>query len=282
MKFKKSLNNNIALAEDPEGNELIVIGTGIGFKKVKGQTLRREEIQKTFRIGADERYQRIEQFFNEIPLQVIDIADQIIKLGQQHIGARINDSLLLPLSDHIHYALERLEKKLEIQSPLQWEVRHLYPKEFMAGQKAVALINEAFQVTLPEPEASFIALHFVNAQIEHGTMNQTLKVTTIINQILDLLTEHFNMKLEQDSMNYSRFITHLRYFIVRQMNKVTLSFKDEHFLFDVLSERYPDSYECVRKIRDFVEQEYGFHISKDEMVYLIIHVERMTSRSGAE
>lgn len=282
MKFKKSLNNNIALAEDPEGNELIVIGTGIGFKKVKGQTLRREEIQKTFRIGEDERYQRIEQFFNEIPLQVIDIADQIIKLGQQYIGARINDSLLLPLSDHIHYALERLEKKLEIQSPLQWEVRHLYPKEFMAGQKAVALINEAFQVTLPEPEASFIALHFVNAQIEHGTMNQTLKVTTIINQILDLLTEHFNMKLEQDSMNYSRFITHLRYFIVRQMNKVTLSFKDEHFLFDVLSERYPDSYECVRKIRDFVEQEYGFHISKDEMVYLIIHVERMTSRSGAE
>lgn len=282
MKFKKSLNNNIALAEDPEGNELIVIGTGIGFKKVKGQTLRREEIQKTFRIGADERYQRIEQFFNEIPLQVIDIADQIIKLGQQYIGARINDSLLLPLSDHIHYALERLEKKLEIQSPLQWEVRHLYPKEFMAGQKAAALINEAFQVTLPEPEASFIALHFVNAQIEHGTMNQTLKVTTIINQILDLLTEHFNMKLEQDSMNYSRFITHLRYFIVRQMNKVTLSFKDEHFLFDVLSERYPDSYECVRKIRDFVEQEYGFHISKDELVYLIIHVERMTSRSGAE
>lgn len=282
MKFKKSLNNNIALAEDPEGNELIVIGTGIGFKKVKGQMLRREEIQKTFRIGEDERYQRIEQFFNEIPLQVIDIADQIIRLGQQYIGARINDSLLLPLSDHIHYALERLEKKLEIQSPLQWEVRHLYPKEFMAAQQAVTLINEAFQVTLPESEASFIALHFVNAQIDHGTMNQTLKVTTIINQILHLMTEHFNMKLEQDSINYSRFITHLRYFIVRQMNKVTLSFKDEHFLFDVLSERYPDSYECVRKIRDFVEQEYGFYISKDEMVYLIIHVERMTSRSGAE
>ncbi|WP_340026477.1 PRD domain-containing protein [Paenibacillus sp. FSL K6-1096] len=282
MIFKKSLNNNIALAEDPEGNELIVIGTGIGFKKVKGQTLRREEIQKTFRIGADERYQRIEQFFNEIPLPVIDIADQIIQLGHQYIGARINDSILLPLSDHIHYALERLEKKLEIQSPLQWEVRHLYPKEFMAGQKAVALINEAFQVILPESEASFIALHFVNAQIEHGTMNQTLKITTMINQILHLMTEHFNMKLEQDSMNYSRFITHLRYFIVRQMNKVTLSFKDEHFLYDVLSERYPDSYECVRKIKQFVEQEYGFHINKDEMVYLIIHVERMTSRSGAE
>ncbi|UOK61005.1 CAT RNA binding domain-containing protein [Paenibacillus sp. OVF10] len=33
MRFKKSLNNNIALAEDTEGCEVIVIGTGVGFKK---------------------------------------------------------------------------------------------------------------------------------------------------------------------------------------------------------------------------------------------------------
>lgn len=46
MKFKKSLNNNIALAEDLEGNELIVIGTGVGFKKVKGQELKQEDIKK--------------------------------------------------------------------------------------------------------------------------------------------------------------------------------------------------------------------------------------------
>lgn len=282
MKFKKSLNNNIALAEDLEGNERIVIGTGVGFKKVKGQELKQEDIQKTFRIGADERYQRMEQFFNEIPLQVIDITDQIIQLGKQNISSKLNDSILLPLADHIHYALERLRNELEIQNPLQWEIRNLYPKEFMTGQTAVGLINEAFQVKLHDSEASFIALHFVNAQIDRGTMSQTMKVTTIINQIIGLMTEHFNIKLEQDSINYSRFITHLRYFIVRQMNKVVLSFKDEHFLYDVLSSRYPDSYECVGKIKHFVEKEYCFSINKDEMVYLIIHVERMTSRSGTE
>ena len=34
MKFRKSLNNNIALAVDDDGYEIIIIGTGVGFKNI--------------------------------------------------------------------------------------------------------------------------------------------------------------------------------------------------------------------------------------------------------
>lgn len=86
MRFKKSLNNNIALAEDAEGCEVIVIGTGVGFKKVKGQPIEQSQIQKMFRIGSNDKYQRVEQFLSDIPLQVIDITDQIIEEGKTMIG----------------------------------------------------------------------------------------------------------------------------------------------------------------------------------------------------
>ncbi|PQP81504.1 hypothetical protein C0Q44_17430 [Paenibacillus sp. PCH8] len=282
MKFKKSLNNNIALAEDTDGCEVIVIGTGVGFKKVKGQTIDREHIQKTFRIGANDKYQRMEQFFNDIPLQVIDITDQIIETGQKRIGKKLHDSILLTLADHIHFALERLKTGMDIQNPLHWDIRHLYPVEYGAGEQAVNLINEAFHVSLSHSEASSIALHFVNAQFDSGSMNQTIKITKMINDILEIMSHHFEIAPDQESVNYSRFVTHLRYFIVRQLNREVLSFKDQHFLYDVLSERYPSSCQCAQKIKEFMEHQYKFIITPDEMVYLMIHIERVTTHPDAD
>ena len=241
MRFKKSLNNNIALAEDAEGYEVIVIGTGVGFKKVKGQWIEREQIQKTFRIGSDDKYQRLEQFFNDIPLQVINVTDQIIEHGRNQIGKKLNDSILLTLADHIHFALDRFKSGVDVQNPLHWDIRHLYPVEYRIGAYAVELINEAFEVSLPSTEASSIALHFVNSQFDSGSMNQTIKITQMINEVL--------------------------------------SFKDQQFLYDVLSERYPSSFQCALKIKEEMEQQRGFAITPDEMVYLMIHIERVTSRS---
>ncbi|QOS79186.1 PRD domain-containing protein [Paenibacillus sp. JNUCC31] len=282
MRFKKSLNNNIALAEDAEGCEVIVIGTGVGFKKAKGQWIERDQIQKTFRIGSNDKYQRLEQFFNDIPLHVIDITDQIIEAGQTIIGKKLNDSILLTLADHIHFALDRYNSGVEVGNPLHWDIRHLYPAEYRIGEYAVERINEAFQVSLPSSEASSVALHFVNSQFDSGSMNQTIKITKIINDCLEIMSHHFGIALDQESVNYSRFITHLRYFIVRQMNREVLSFKDQHFLFDVLSERYPSSFQCAQKIKEFMERQHEFNITPDEMVYLMIHIERVTSHSDAD
>ncbi|WP_342415849.1 PRD domain-containing protein [Paenibacillus sp. FSL R10-2782] len=282
MKFKKSLNNNIALAEDQDGCEVIVIGTGVGFKKARGQWIDRDHIQKTFRIGENDKYQRIEQFFNDIPLQVIDITDQIIEMGQEMIGKELNDSLLLTLADHIHFALERLKSGLDVQNPLHWDIRHLYPVEYRVGEQAVNRINEVFHVTMSHGEASSIALHFVNSQFDSGSMNQTIRITKIINDILEIMSVHFGIALDQEAVNYSRFVTHLRYFIVRQLNREVISFKDQHFLYDMLSERYPSSFQCAQKIKVFMEQQHEFIITPDEMVYLMIHIERVTSHSDAD
>lgn len=281
MRFKKSLNNNIALAEDDEGCEVIVIGTGVGFKKVKGQLIKQEQIQKTFRIGTNDKYQRLEQFFNDIPLHIIDITDQIIEEGQGLIGKKLNDSILLTLADHIHFALDRYHSGVEIQNPLHWDIRHLYPVEYRIGEHAVKRINEVLEVILPSVEASSIDLHFVNSQFDSSSMNQTIKITQVINDILGIMTDYFGMALNQESTDYSRFITHLRYFIIRQLNREVLSFKDQQFLYDVLSERYPSSFQCAQKIKEAMEQQRGFVITPDEMVYLIIHIERVTTRSNA-
>lgn len=279
MEFQKSLNNNIALAVDKDGKEVIVIGTGVGYKKVRGQRLNPDSIQKVFRFGNNNKYSRIDQFFDEIPLPIIDVTDQIIKMGRTLLGTSLNDSLLLTLSDHLHFAVERTKKQIEINNPLQWEIRHLYPKEFQIGQQSLNIVKDELGITLPESEASFIALHFVNAQFDNGEMVETVQITNMISTIIGIVKDHFPIELDDKSLSYSRFITHLRYFIMRQTNQESIVLSKENSLFDIIIQRYPRSFECVKKISQFLNDNYGWTVTNDEMFYLTLHVERVTSRS---
>ena len=48
MKIRKILNNNLVLASDVQGNEIIVKGRGIGFNKKRWDLLDESVIEKIF------------------------------------------------------------------------------------------------------------------------------------------------------------------------------------------------------------------------------------------
>lgn len=39
--------------------------------------------------------------------------------------------------------------------------------------------------------------------------------------------------------------------------------------------KYPNSYECVKRIEGFIKQKYCTQLTKEEMLYLIIHTARV-------
>ena len=41
------------------------------------------------------------------------------------------------------------------------EIQKFYEKEFLIGLKALEIINHNFNVTMPEDEATFIAMHII-------------------------------------------------------------------------------------------------------------------------
>ena len=50
MRIKKVINNNILCAIDEKGNELIVTGKGIGFKRFTGELIDQARIEKIYRM----------------------------------------------------------------------------------------------------------------------------------------------------------------------------------------------------------------------------------------
>ena len=216
MKIIKKINNNIALAINAKDEEVIVIGKGIGFPKTPYELRDESIIEKIFVTQSNNDYL---EMFKDIPLEDIYLTQEIIKYGEEYLGKKLNTNILLTLSDHISYAIQRFNQGVEVKSPLEWEIKHLYPDEFKIGVKAIEIIRNERGIRLTEPESVFIALHFINAQIGDNKIDQTAKITEIIGDILGIVKYHFRIELDESSINFTRFVKHLQYFIYRQLNK---------------------------------------------------------------
>ncbi|WP_349943881.1 PRD domain-containing protein [Lacrimispora sp. BS-2] len=275
FEFVKTLNNNIVLAYDENHNEVVLFGTGIGFNRRKGDMVSESSVSKLFINDSNKRLAPMVQNLSE---DIVSATEEIIQYGSRILEKQLHASILIILADHLYFAVERAKKGQNVNNPLQWEVPHLYPREYEIGVKGVNIIEERLQVKLPPQEASFIALHFVNAQFESQDMSDTLKITEIISRILDIVSYHFQLILDENSLYYSRFIVHLRYFIIRQEThmKDTIGLNDEDLL-ETVKTRYKKSYQCAIKIAKYLFDAYSWEVSKDEIIYLLLHIERITN-----
>ncbi|MDH6363058.1 beta-glucoside operon transcriptional antiterminator [Enterococcus sp. PF1-24] len=276
MKVLKALNNNIILAIDENGKEVVLFGTGIGFKKKKDDVIVDQVIQKKFVI---EKEDRLSQILSTISSQAIDITEDIIKLADEKLDKKVNDIAIISLSDHIRYAIERVERGIEVKNPLQWEIPHLYPKEYEVGVLALKLVREKYDITLFDAEASFITMHIINAQFENTDMDYTMRLTETISKIINIVNYHYHISINELGMNYSRFVTHLRYFVIRQKEKIHSDEVLNHELYDTISTKHEKSFACAQKIAEYLSEIYNWRVSETEIIYLVLHIERLIQES---
>ncbi|MFN4214439.1 BglG family transcription antiterminator LicT [Exiguobacterium sp.] len=277
MHISKVFNNNV-VAIQANGQEQVVMGRGIAFQKRPGDAIDQARIEKVFTLESKESHERFVHFLNEMPGDEMETVKEIVKLAEKRLDKAVHDSLYVTLADHIHFALSRYQDGILIRNPLVWEVKRFYTQEFAIGKEAVALINERHDVVLDEDEAVAIALHLVNATMS-GAKGENLHLVTEMTKatqaILTIITYHFQIDLDEESYAYSRFLTHLKYFVQRLAAKETVKTGGDETLFEMVKLRYPDAYDCVEKIAGLIATKYNYDVSTDERLYMMIHIENL-------
>ena len=162
------------------------------------------------------------------------------------MGCKLNESIYIALTDHIHMSIHR------IRNMVLQETQKFYDNEFQVGQKALAIMNERFNVHLPEDEIGFIALHLINAQPAQPV---TDKIMQLIQEIINVV--HMSCKTEfvKDSMQYYRFIAHLKFFV----NRIFIGQQSER----KLKKKFNSTAECANKIAELIETKYHYKVSLD-------------------
>lgn len=277
MKIIKVINNNNVCVFDNNGKEQIISAKGIGFGKKYGDEIELNGDFKIYMITDSSFRKKLIESLSEIPYEIIAITDDLVKYISEHTDGKLNDSLLITLSDHISFAIERKKNGMEFSNPLMDSISEYFPDEFALGKYCLEKINNTLNIHLSNDEAGFIAMHIINARL--GTkMSQVSDITKLVNDCADIADKCFSGKIDKTSVFYERFIIHLK-FLAKRLFKAeelpnVLSRDDD--ILSLIKLKFKKHYKCAKCMQDHILKNYAKTISEDEMLTLAIHLKRIT------
>ncbi|GAB6169275.1 PRD domain-containing protein [Clostridium carnis] len=276
MIVEKVLNNNVVVSTDPKTKkEVILMGSGIAFKRKVGQEIEEDKIEKIFVVDDKRMGNKLKKLINQIPDGIFELSHEIICYASKELNRKLDKQIYISLSDHIAFALKRYRNKIQIKNDLLDEIRRIHKEEYKVAHWAVEFLNNKLKINLPEDEAGFIALHLVNAGYQE-TAKESFVATNVIKGVLNIIRYYYSVEFNEDDLNYDRLLTHLKYFAKRVITNTQHSESESMFL-EMASKSYPEAFNCAKKIKYYIENNYNYIVNDDEIVYLTMHIHRVIS-----
>ncbi|MBO0477632.1 PRD domain-containing protein [Vagococcus sp. DIV0080] len=274
MIIKKILNNNVVISENEQLEEIVVMGKGLAFQQKIGDELEAERIDKIFVSSSPTDVREIEKLMMTVDPAVIDVAKEIILYAEKTTNQEYSDEAYLTLTDHLNYAVERGRKGIFIPNPLLFEIKKFFPEEYSVATKGIEAINKKLHTDFPVDEAGFIALHLANSRKNASELPVTMESTEMVRDILNIISRYFGIMFDESSLSYNRMVTHIQYFVKRILEKEMLEETDE-FLYALVQSKYPEAFNCSQRIKDYLLKVKHIKIQEPEMIYLVIHINRV-------
>lgn len=205
IKIVQPLNNNVVMGYDRKKGEVIIIGTGIGFRAKKGDQVDESKIQKMFITGENKQ---LLEMIGAIPPEYFELVEEIFEKAKKEYGFLPKEKETLALLDHIHFAIKRMKENLVLDNPFETEIRQFYPKEWEIGLYAKKCIKRRFGIEIPDAEVGYIAMHIIASEFQKSrrTVSKTFEV---IDLALKYIRDNYLTDVKEDSLAYTRLVTHV-------------------------------------------------------------------------
>ena len=233
IKIVQPLNNNVVMGYDRKKGEVIIIGTGIGFRAKKGDQVDESKIQKMFITGENKQ---LLEMIGAIPPEYFELVEEIFEKAKEEYGFLPKEKETLALLDHIHFAIKRMKENLVLDNPFETEIRQFYPKEWEIGLYAKKCIKRRFGIEIPDAEVGYIAMHII-----------------------------------EDSLAYTRLVTHVKYFAQRYVDNKE-SMDEDELLDQTIKERFQREVCCIEGLSEMLYRKYGRPVTVSEENYLVLHL----------
>lgn len=266
----KVLNNNgILVYHNETGKEMILLGNGVGFGKHPTQWIGPLPGAKVYSLVTRKKDQSVLKAVNGIQPVFIEAAGQIIEEAEK-MFRKVNREILLPMADHIALAAKRASENRQIPNPFTPDIRVLFSREYAVALHGRKIIEEITGYQISEDEVGFITLH-IHAGLSDEQVAQTLDTTRIINEAIQMIEEDFQQKIPQDSLAYTRLMSHLYYMVARTRNGESTKADFNNFIFA----NYPDTGKTAERVCHFMGKALKTEVAKEEIGFLAIHIQRV-------
>ena len=269
-KVLKSLSNNVVVSEK-DNNIYVLFGKGIGFGKKPGELITKGSTieQKFIKIDDSVKANYVEILKN-VESEILAVTEEIISLAEDILEEKLTSHIHVGLSDHISFAMKRMELGIDIVNPFLNEIQTLYPNEYGIAEKGTKLIKEKLNVAFPESEIGFITLHIHSARVNQE-VSQSLKYTRIVKEVMEYIQEILGIKINQKSMEYARLVSHLRYALDRIENDKVL----KNVMLESVKIAMSEEFEISKKVCEFISERLSKEVCEDEVGYISMHINRL-------
>lgn len=276
MKIVRILNNNILQARDKR-REVIIQGRGVAFGKKSGDSIEPDKSCKVYELTDSRQYQYVKTLVDVIPAEYWDYVSEVQRLVEKELNVALNSNFYFSLLDHIYVAVQRAKKNITLTDFFSPDIKLYYRDLYDLSRKIVSMTEEKFQVKFLESEVYFVATHLLDATFGMEKSVSFDTACAIIDCVLEHVKSDFPDTIEENSIDYNRFLSHLRLFAgrviasnkeksARKFEKLTVSMKKE----------FPKQAVCLEEIVQDMEQRFSYQISSDEQFYLMIHICKIT------
>lgn len=272
MVIIKVFNNNSVAALSDDRQDVIVTGSGIGFRKKAGDRVDESKIERQY-VFQDEHKKRLEQSLTSIPNICFEITEWIVKKATQILEKDFSSEIFIAISDHISFAIKRKKEGVYLPNIILNETKMLYKEEYEVGLLALEHIKKKAGVMLDEDEAGYIALHLANFALNNHDSN-AVKIVTFTKEVIDVIQNTMKMKLGQDTLAYARISIHLKYLSERIFRNDPVQLEDTTHDIREMLKSDPRLSLCINRIVKLIRQEYAYELSPDEQTYLCIHIRK--------
>lgn len=272
---KKTLNNNVLIANNEQNEEVVLIGKGIGFNHKKDDTISDGSIEKLFVLRNEKEQEHYKELLPHIDEEILHTIISSTELIRNKSNAILNEHVHVALTDHLVFAINRLSRGHSIKNPFLSETKVLYPFEYEIAAEVVDLINQSIEINLPEGEIGFIALH-IHSAITHKDISEINMYSQLVTLMIETIEERLKITIDKDGIDYIRLVRHIRYTIERVVSDEKLEEPEKIAL--LLKNEYPICYNLSWKLMKIMQQTLKKPVYEAEAVYLTLHLQRLNNK----
>ena len=274
--MRRCFNNNVVEAEDESGRRYVVTGKGLGFGLQRGDLIPEEKVSIRYVAETDSDVLRISHTVQDIPLDLIVLVKQLSQNARERLGIEAGAAFQLSLADHINGALKRAASGVRLNYPIYIEVTQLYPEQNDFARYVIRAVHSKFGTSLPPEESGAIALHLVADQFsgEQKGLERVMREATIINGVFEIIEQGAGVKIERSSNIAARFITHLRFLLIRLAEDKQVEVSPD-VLVAAIKEGLPRSWKISCRVVQYLAGELSLTVGEPESAYIAMHIGRL-------
>lgn len=266
----KVLNNNSILAlSSPENNEVIILGKGIGFGKKISESIKNIENAKIYTLQKQSVPGKALKSAASVKPEFLEIANDIIIETEKAFG-KVDNEILLPLADHIAFAIERMKKGLNISNPLNNDIKALFNEEYIVALKGKDIIKKVTGFTITDDEVGYITLH-IHSSLDVENVSESMQVAIAVRDCITSIEDNLDIKINTTSLSYSRLMSHIKYMVARAFKGETIKLDMNDYIKTQLPHAYEIASDTCKKLSKRLKKEFD----DVEIGYLAMHIERV-------